>query len=399
MVMFKKNNLEKTYQYLLIALAFLIPLTVAGANLIIVIICLLWLFSGNYKVKYIQIIESKLMVSSIIFFGFHLLGLIWTENIIWGLEITHKMWYFLLLFPVLHSIVNKDYIKYYLYAFLIAITVTEVISYLVWFQIIPYFKNAYIGDPSPFMSHISYNVILAFSIYLVCHELIFNKTLSQLIFFWYGSLAFAMIFNMFITQGRAGQVMFFVALSLLIFQFFHKKRFKAMLFIAIFIPLTFLSAYVSSPIFQDRVDSTMLTFTQMDQYSKSSVGHRLTFAKNSWELIKNNPILGVGTGDFPTEYKKINQINSPDFPNVTNPHNMYTLVFSQLGLVGLLSMLSIMYYQIKLSYLETNQFYRNVGFVLPILFLVIMWSDSYLLGHYTTLMYVFFSSFLYKRFD
>ena len=136
MVMFKKNNLEKTYQYLLIALAFLIPLTVAGANLIIVIICLLWLFSGNYKVKYIQIIESKLMVSSIIFFGFHLLGLIWTENIIWGLEITHKMWYFLLLFPVLHSIVNKDYIKYYLYAFLIAITVTEVISYLVWFEII-----------------------------------------------------------------------------------------------------------------------------------------------------------------------------------------------------------------------------------------------------------------------
>jgi O-antigen ligase len=137
----------------------------------------------------------------------------------------------------------------------------------------------------------------------------------------------------------------------------------------------------------------------MEQYSGSSVGHRLTFAKNSWELIKNNPILGVGTGDFPDEYKKINQVNSPHFPNVTNPHNMYTLVFSQLGLFGLLSMLSIMYYQIKLSLLETNQFYRDVGFVLPILFLVIMWSDSYLLGHFTTLMYVFFSSFLYKRFD
>ena len=50
------------------------------------------------------------MIASIIFFGLHVLGLIWTENIIWGLKITHKMWYFLLLFPVLHSIVNKDYI-------------------------------------------------------------------------------------------------------------------------------------------------------------------------------------------------------------------------------------------------------------------------------------------------
>ena len=135
-------NLEKIYQYLLIILAFLIPITVAGANVIIVIICLLWLFSGNYKAKYIQIIESKLMIASIIFFGLHVLGLIWTENIIWGLKITHKMWYFLLLFPVLHSIVNKDYIRYYIFAFLIAITVTEVISYLVWFQFIGDFKNA-----------------------------------------------------------------------------------------------------------------------------------------------------------------------------------------------------------------------------------------------------------------
>jgi len=188
-------------------------------------------------------------------------------------------------------------------------------------------------------------------------------------------------------------------LVFLIFQFFDKKRFKAMFFIAIFIPGVFLTAYISSSIFHKRVDDTMVNFTQMEQYSGSSVGHRLTFAKNSWELIKNNPILGVGTGDFPDEYKKINQVNSPHFPNVTNPHNMYTLVFSQLGLFGLLSMLSIMYYQIKLSLLETNQFYRDVGFVLPILFLVIMWSDSYLLGHYTSLMYVFFSSFLYKRFD
>jgi O-antigen ligase len=291
-------NLEKIYQYLLIILAFLIPITVAGANVIIVIICLLWLFSGNYKAKYIQIIESKLMIASIIFFGLHVLGLIWTENIIWGLKITHKMWYFLLLFPILHSIVNKDYIRYYIFAFLIAITVTEVISYLVWFQIISDFKNANPSNPTPFMSHISYNVILAFSIYLVCHELIFNKTLNQLIFFWYGSLSIAMIFNMFITQGRAGQIMFFVVLAFLIFQFFDKKRFKAMFFIAIFIPGVFLTAYISSSIFHKRVDDTMLNFTQMEQYSASSLGHRIIFAKNSWELIKNNPILGVGTGDF-----------------------------------------------------------------------------------------------------
>ena len=142
-----------------------------------------------------------------------------------------------------------------------------------------------LSNPTPFMSHISHNVILAFSIYLVCHELIFNKTLKQLIFFWYGSLAIAMIFNMFITQGRAGQVMFFVVLAFLIYQFFDKRRFKAMIFIAIFIPGVFLTAYISSSTFHKRVDDTMLSFTQMeqyssmDQYSSSSLGHRLTIYK------------------------------------------------------------------------------------------------------------------------
>ena len=59
--MFENFNIDKVFQYLLIILAFLMPLTVFGGNLIIVIICLLWLFSGNYKSKFDQIINNKLI--------------------------------------------------------------------------------------------------------------------------------------------------------------------------------------------------------------------------------------------------------------------------------------------------------------------------------------------------
>jgi O-antigen ligase len=86
-------------------------------------------------------------------------------------------------------------------------------------------------------------------------------------------------------------------------------------------------------------------------------------------------------------------------PNTDNPHNMYMLILVQLGLVGLASMLSIFYYQIKLSYNSQNKFIRDVGITLPLMFLVMMLSDSYLLGHYTSLIFVFFSSFLYKDFE
>ena len=85
--------------------------------------------------------------------------------------------------------------------------------------------------------------------------------------------------------------------------------------------------------------------------------------------------------------------------NATNPHNMYTLITVQLGLIGLVSLLSIFYYQFKLSFNSSNKLICNVGITLPLMFLVMMLSDSYLLGHYTTLMFVFFSSFLYKDFE
>jgi len=397
--MFKNVNLDKTFQFLIIILAFLMPLTVFGGNLIIVIICFLWLFSGDYKSKFNQIINNKLMIASILFFFIHVVGLIWTENLPWGLHIVHKMWYFIGLFPILYTIVRKDYISHYISAFLLAISTTEVCSYLVWFEIIEPFKNATVENPTPFMSHISYNPILAFAIYLVLHEIFFNKKITNFVFSLYSFFAISMIFNMFITGGRAGQVAFFAMLVVLIIQILDKQRIKSFITIFIVIPGIFFTAYQVSDLFQQRVN---LAYNQALEYhpeSNNSIGYRITFVRNSWDVIKENPIIGIGTGDFPMEYKKINQINKTIIPNTNNPHNMFILILMELGVIGLISMLSIFYYQIKLSLNSSNRFIRDVGITLPLLFLVIMWSDSYLLGHYTTLMFVFFSSFLYKDFE
>ena len=405
--MLKIFNLEKTYQYLLIILAFLMPLTVFGGNLIIVIICLLWLFSGDYQNKYLQITSNKLLLASILFFALHVIGLLWTENLIWGLHIVHKMWYFLLLLPIFYTIVRKEYIRFYISAFLLAITFTEIASYLVWFEVIEPFKNASVRNPTPFMSHISYNPILAFAIYLVLHEIFFNKKLSNLLLYFYCFFSITMTINMFITGGRAGQVIFFVMLLILIFQVLNTQRVRALILSALVMPLIFITAYYSSSLFNERVNlaiNEVVTFQETKGFdsqtdSHTSVGLRLAMAINSWQIIKKNPIIGVGTGDLPQEYKKINEISFPKLVNVENPHNMYSFVLVNLGFIGLLSMLAIFYYQIKLSFNSSSKLIRDLGITMPLMFLVLMLSDSYLLGHYTTLMFIFFSSFLYKDFE
>jgi O-antigen ligase len=402
---FNVFNLAKIYQFLLIVLAFLMPISVSLANFIIVIIVLLWIFTGSFRVKLNEIFASKFLIASMIFYFLHLLGMIWTDDFEWGLHMLHKMWYFILLLPILYTIVKKSHIKYYIFAFLSAIAITEIFSYLVWFEIIDEFRKAYHNNPTPFMSHISYNPYLAFSIYLVVHELLFNQN-NRLQVFFYSFFSFIMVINMFITGGRAGQVMFFMVVVILCIQYFRNNYLKASLAIIILIPSIFLFAYHSSPLFQERIKLVVSEIVNYDietitgnQMVNSSIGARILFTSNSLEIIKNNPFIGVGTGDFPNEYKKINENNSPNGPNVKNPHNMYVLILVELGIIGLISMLSIFYYQIKFSKKQDSVFLRDLGLTLPILFLVIMFSDSYLLGHFTSLLFVFFSSFLYKDFE
>ena len=410
-------DLDRTYYYLIVLLAFFMPLTVAGANTIIVIICFLWLFSGKYKRKFNEIKSSNLLVSSIVFYFLHILGMLWTEDFGWGIHMLHKMWYFLLLLPILFSIMKKEYIRSIIFAFLIAIGITEIISYLIWFEIIAPFNSATVSNPTPFMSHISYNPILAFAIYIVSHEIFFNKNLSKLGFYFCSFFAISMTFNMFITGGRAGQVMFFAAISVLIFQFFNAEKIKSLFIILITIPTVFISAYQLSDLFKDRVDSALediikyegVNLDERDWNDKDNlyefanintpVGERISYALISWKIFKTSPVFGVGTGDFPKEYKKLNKIYSPKMVPTNHPHNMYSLVGAQLGIIGLISLLSIFYFQIKESFKSSSRFIRDTGITLPLMFLIIMFSDSYLLGHYTTLLFVLFSSFLYKDFD
>ena len=164
-------------------------------------------------------------------------------------------------------------------------------------------------------------------------------------------------------------------------------------------PVIFSVVYLTSSVFYDRVNMTVESIMNFEENKNTSLGERIIFNYNSLTLIKDHLIIGVGTGDFPIEYQKINMIKSPTMPNVDNPHNMYILILTQLGLTGLLSMLSIFYFQIKKTLTSSDKYYRDVGITLPLLFLTIMLSDSYLLGHFTSLMYVFFTAFLYKDFE
>jgi len=169
--------------------------------------------------------------------------------------------------------------------------------------------------------------------------------------------------NMFITGGRAGHVMYFSMLVIVIFQYFEGRRVAAFFTALMVISMIFFSAYQLSPLFKVRTDSAIHTVVdywekETAQSAKSekglltennsmqkvearfqilgtSLGQRLTFGINSYEIFKANWLYGVGTGDFPSEYKRVNKIKTPRQVDTVNPHNMYALEAVQFGVLGL----------------------------------------------------------------
>jgi len=348
-MIFYNKPIDRIYQYLLIASFFLLPLTVVGNNIAIWLIIIFWSLSGDYARKFHEINKNNLALISSVFFVIHIVALIWTENIPWGIEMSRKMLPFLFVLPVLLTLSRRENIRYYCGAFLLAMLISVFFSFLVWFEIIAPFKNATVGNPTPFTSHISYNPFLAFAFYLVLEKLLFGKPLTQLMRSIYIIFAIAIVIDIFITGGRAGQVMFFLSLIILALQYFKQSKLKALSFSFLLIFSVVFIAYSSSLIFKTRLDAISDDIKSFEVNKNTPVGLRINFALNTFELIKISPIFGIGTGDFPDEYKKINQIKSPEAHITIQPHNMYLLLFAQFGVLVLTVFLWIFLIQYKLA--------------------------------------------------
>jgi len=395
-MLYYSSKTDKYFQYLLILFGFLYPLSVFAGNLLAVIILFLFFFLEDKRTKFFYLLHNKFFRAIAIFFLLHCFGMLWTDDLKRGLEIIRKMLEFAVLLPVLMMSMHKKNIDIYINSFIAASSLILLFSYLISFEIIPPFKAATIENPTPFMTHITHGPFIAFAAYISLNRIIDKFLSKDYISYIYIFLFLALSINVFITGGRAGQIVYIILLFTTLVQNFGLKI--KILIIGMFLSLMIaISAYQYSGIFRDRADYVINELKAYEETGnfQSSIGTRLLFLENSLSIIKNNFLLGVGTGDFPQEYSRYNKINSPNGFESTNPHNMYLLQMAQFGIVGLLSLIAIYYYQIKCR-IKDDKFLSNLGLGMMVYFLVINFSDSYLFGHFTSFQFTFFAAFLYQ---
>ena len=390
------QSIERINSWLIVALFFFVSISTAMGSVISALVFILWLIHGDFKNHFLQLRSNKVAIASLLFFCVNIIGILWSSEIDLGLEVIKKNWKFLMI-PIFMIYIRKEHISLYINAFLASIFLSELLSYLIWFDIIDPILKAEKQNPTVFMSHIVYNPLLAVAIYIVASRILFEKKFSKYMSFIQTLFLFSMVISMFITGGRTGQILFFIVIFILSFQYFKNSLFR-FLIVSILLTVTiFTSAYNLSDLFKSRVNQTISNIIEYKSNPNTSVGQRIAYSVNGLNIFLDNPILGVGTGDLVSQMKISTSMQTPDVKAPDNPHNNHLLVAVRLGLLGLLSFYWIFYSQIKSCRNIQNKELARLGLVIPILFFIASFGESYLSSHVTALFFSIFSALIFSE--
>jgi O-antigen ligase len=163
-----------------------------------------------------------------------------------------------------------------------------------------------------------------------------------------------------VTTGRSSYIALIVMAISFIFLYLTKISLLKKLTLCIVGVALLVGILASTPTSQQRIELAKHEFTsEIDQTKETSIGYRLTFWKNTIEMLSKYPLLGTGTGGFEKAYAAQVEGKSGTAGVVTgDPHNQYLKILVEHGAIGLAVFLSIL---ILLLWQPTTNPFKAIG--------------------------------------
>jgi len=325
-----------------------IPLSTSFISIFSGLTVLFWLLSGKFLEFPKTLARHPQAAISIFLALLFCVGLIYTPvDLETGIDCLRK-YRELFFIPIVLSIFfqRPKEAQFSLNAFLCGLVILMLGSYGIHFGVIPYER---LGDSLIF--HITHSFFMAVLCFFAMHRVFISR---QYKFFWLLVVILASLNLFFISPGRTGMFVYIVLAVLLLIQ---KLSWKKMIpgIIAVF----FLAGglYMGSENVSTRVDMAIkeIKYYQPGK-SRTSVGQRFDWYKDSIDLIKEKPVFGHGTGSFAYVQGKL--IAGTKTKPTDNPHNEYLFIGVQLGLVGLAAYIALFFVQLlgSLNLNEQNKY-------------------------------------------
>jgi O-antigen ligase len=343
-------NITTLLNYTAVAYAFALPLSRGAVSLFSALLIVLWIFEGNFKLKYQLFLANKVVLSLFAFLLFNGVSLLWSEHFAEALDYIKKYWYFFPLLTLFTSL-KKEYIYKAISAFIFGMFISEVIAYGVFFELWE-FKHATVKNPSPFMHHIEYSVFLALTALILLNRIFNKKEIRHKLFYIFFFITVSG--NLFLTSGRTGQLAFAVGLFVLAIVSF-KSKVRALL-VTIVLGVGILSiAFTVSTTFHNRIitgKNNLIDVVEKQNYC-TSWGSRIGAWILAKEMIVSDPVLGVGNADNMYQFHILIDTKHPKMKcmhkSFMHMHNQYLQIWTSIGIIGLIFFALIFYHLYRLK--------------------------------------------------
>ncbi len=390
--LYSKINFEKTNYYMILLFAFMMPLSRATNSLFDALLIIFLLLQGNYKKHLSQFKDSSLAKVLLLFILYTIISLLWTDQLHEGLNVKKLYIQWFAIFAIALSI-KKEQVFTVVSAFLFGMLVSEVLSYGMFFEFWT-IKGKGADYPSPFMFHIDYSVFLGFSAVVLLNRMLskrysFKEKVLLTLFF------LTVTGNLFINDGRTGQLAFFVGIVATVFIHF-KINFKSIGIAALLISVLAIGAYQFSSKFQERVAAAQSDIQKITEGNlNSSWGYRVAMYSVAADIVKENPLIGVGVGDYQqASYDALQKndhgfsVGFKEFLPKRHFHNQYLNVLVQGGLISLTLMLMIFYYLFKLPIHDPEL--KELSLLFGVVMLTAFVAEPLWLKQFTNMLFILF---------
>lgn len=318
--------------FFIILCCFFIPFSTSLMGAAAILAAVFWLLSGKLFGLPKLMCGNPLVGLAITLFLVLVAGLVTTPAPLEDALAFLKKYRELLFFAMVVSLImdNDRAARWAEDSFVAGCIILLLLSYGIFFSIIP--SERFGHSVVYHITHSFFMAILAFW----CLQRIFES--RQYIYLWL-CLFLAATYNLFyIAPGRTGMLVYIALIFLTVLQRLSwKKSIPVTALVIAAVAITF----ATSANFSSRVREAMDEMTGYQaESSRTSLGMRFDWWRNSLALIKEKPVFGHGTGSFKTVQAEL--IKDSDTQPTDNPHNEYLLIAVQTGLVGLLLFVALL---------------------------------------------------------
>jgi O-antigen ligase len=374
-----------------VALGFSIPISVALDNWLLAMILVLFLASADYREKLATIGGNRIALAALALFALLATGILWGEPDA-GLAMLGK--YLDLAFvPIFIILFSADDTRRYAWlALAAALVLTLVLSYLIWGGILTSggILREEPGNPQVFKHYLAQNVLMAFGAFLFAHFALHAQSRHRRML-WSVLALLAAVNVMVMLKGRTGQL---ILVALALYFAYSAWRWRGALLSGAGITVVVV-AVALGPASASRMARTLDEWRdwQPGQVTTTATGLRLEWYQHSVAIVRDHPLIGVGTGGFAKAYAS--RVAGTELTPTTNPHNEYLSIAIQLGVIGLAALLYLFYceWRVAASLPATQE--RQLARGLVITFVIGCLFNSLLMDHTEGLLFAWASGLLF----